>query len=171
MAVLPSRNSEQEISKSDIYRTIFLPKIRLKADPNLLFWGPNQTCSINLILTLSKSTFIWKYSVRGIFEYIFATGCLILLATPKLPYVPESRNKTESWTGHPLKWLGPGLATPNKWQSPGLATSQNSRVPNSGEFMAGKFWTLPFFGVASPGLSNFRVWPVQDSVFFLWSGT
>jgi hypothetical protein len=36
MAVLPSRKSDQEISKSDYYPTIFLPKIRPKEDPNLL---------------------------------------------------------------------------------------------------------------------------------------
>ena len=36
-AVLPSRKSDQEISKSDFYQTIFLPKIRPKADPNSLF--------------------------------------------------------------------------------------------------------------------------------------
>ena len=37
LAVLPSRKSDQEISKSDFYQTIFLPKIRPKADPNSLF--------------------------------------------------------------------------------------------------------------------------------------
>ena len=36
-AVLPSRKSDQEILKSDFYQTIFLPKIRPKADPNPLF--------------------------------------------------------------------------------------------------------------------------------------
>ena len=36
-AVLPSRKSDKEISKSDFYQIIFLPKIRPKADPNLLF--------------------------------------------------------------------------------------------------------------------------------------
>ena len=61
--VLSSRNSDQEMSKSDFYQTIFLPKLRPKAEPNLLFWGQNQTCSKNWTLTLGKSTFIWKYSV------------------------------------------------------------------------------------------------------------
>ena len=37
MAVLPRRKSDQEISKSDFYQTIFIAKIRPKADPNLLF--------------------------------------------------------------------------------------------------------------------------------------
>jgi hypothetical protein len=37
VAVLPSRTSDQEISKSDFYPTIFLLKIRPKADPNSLF--------------------------------------------------------------------------------------------------------------------------------------
>jgi hypothetical protein len=36
-AVLPSRKSDQEISKTDFYQTIFLPKIRPKADPNSLY--------------------------------------------------------------------------------------------------------------------------------------
>ena len=35
--VLPSRKSDLEISKSDFYQIIFLPKIRPKADPNSLF--------------------------------------------------------------------------------------------------------------------------------------
>ena len=35
--LLPRRKSDKEISKSDVYQTIFLPKIRPKADPNLLF--------------------------------------------------------------------------------------------------------------------------------------
>ena len=37
LAVLPSRKSDQEISKPDFYQPIFLPKIRPKADPNSLF--------------------------------------------------------------------------------------------------------------------------------------
>ena len=36
--VLPSRKSDQEISKSDLYWTIFLLKIRPKADQNSLFF-------------------------------------------------------------------------------------------------------------------------------------
>ena len=36
-------------------------------------------------------------------------------------------------------------------------------VPNSGECSGGKFVTLPFFEVASPGLSHFRGWPDQES--------
>ena len=35
--MLPSRKSDKEISKSDFYQTIFLPKIRPKADPNSQF--------------------------------------------------------------------------------------------------------------------------------------
>ena len=70
--VLPSRKSDQEISKSDFYQTIFLPQIRPKADPNSLFWGKNQTSSQNLIPTLGKSTFIWNYSIfKEIFKYFF----------------------------------------------------------------------------------------------------
>ena len=72
VAVLPSRKSDQYISKSDFYQTIFLSKIGLKADPNSLFWGKNQNCSQNLILTLGKSTFIWKYSIfKDIFSFFF----------------------------------------------------------------------------------------------------
>ena len=56
--VLPSRKSDREISKSDFYQTIFLPKVRPKADPNSLFRVQNQTCSQNIIPTLGKSTFI-----------------------------------------------------------------------------------------------------------------
>ena len=33
---MPSRKSDQDISKSDSYQTIYLPKMRLKADPNLI---------------------------------------------------------------------------------------------------------------------------------------
>ena len=36
-AVLPGRKSDKDISKSDFYQTIFLPKIRLKPDPNSPF--------------------------------------------------------------------------------------------------------------------------------------
>ena len=36
-SVLPSSKSDQEISKLDFYQTIFLPKIRPKADLNSLF--------------------------------------------------------------------------------------------------------------------------------------
>ena len=59
-AVLPSRKSDQEISKSHFYQTIFLPTIRPKADPNMLFWCQNQTCSKNLILTLSLSSGLFR---------------------------------------------------------------------------------------------------------------
>ena len=52
----------------------------------------------------------------------------------------QNPKKQESWTGHPLKWLSPGLA------SSGLCL---------------------FWGVANHGLSHFGGWPVQDSVFFL----
>ena len=47
-----------------------------------------------------------------------------------------------------------------------MPTPKNGKVPNSGEFRGRKFWTLPFLGVASPGLSQFRGWPIQDSVYF-----
>ena len=48
------------------------PEIRSKADPNWLFLSQHQTCSQNLIPTLGKSTFIWKYSIfQEIFKYFF----------------------------------------------------------------------------------------------------
>ena len=47
--VLPSRRSEQEISKSDFYQTIFLPKSDQKRTQPRYFWGQNQTYSQNLI--------------------------------------------------------------------------------------------------------------------------
>ena len=37
LPVLPGRKSDQEVSKSDFYQTVFLTKIRSKADPNLPF--------------------------------------------------------------------------------------------------------------------------------------
>ena len=37
LAVLPSRKSDQEISKSDFYQTIFLPNVRPKTDPHSIF--------------------------------------------------------------------------------------------------------------------------------------
>ena len=59
---------------------------------------------------------------------------------------------------------------PEKIYSFQPANPKNYRVQIFGEFRGGKFWTLPFSGVASPELSNFRGWPVQDSVFFLVLG-
>ena len=50
--------NQTKISQSDFYRTIFLPKIRPKANPNSQFGGQNQTNFKNLIPTLGKSTFI-----------------------------------------------------------------------------------------------------------------
>ena len=41
------------------YQTIFLPKIRPKADPNLLFLELNKTWSKQIIPTFSTATFIW----------------------------------------------------------------------------------------------------------------
>ena len=58
--VLPSRKSDQEISKSDFYQTLFLPKFRPKADPISLFRGQNQTCSQKLLPTLCGRLKNWK---------------------------------------------------------------------------------------------------------------
>ena len=55
------------------------------------------------------------------------TGCLILLATPKFSYVPESRKKQSPELATPKKWQNPGLATPKKWQSPQLLQLQPAR--------------------------------------------
>ena len=93
-AVLPSRKSDQEISKSDFYQTIFLPKIRPKADPNLQFLGQNKTCSQNLITTIGKATFIQKYFIfKEMFKYFF---CCDMWKADKLkiwlfgPFWPKS---------------------------------------------------------------------------------
>ena len=37
---------------------------------------------------------------------------------PQISLCARIQKKTESRTGHPLKWQSPGLATPQKWQSP-----------------------------------------------------
>ena len=47
-------------------------------------------------------------------------------------------NKTESWTGHPMKLLNPELATP-----------KIGRVQNFGKFRGRKLLTIPFFGVGN----------------------
>ena len=44
---------------------------------------------------------------------------------------PRTRKNTESWTGHPLKLLSSGLATP-----------ENGRVQNLPPLNSPKFWTL-----------------------------
>ena len=46
-----------------------------------------------------------------------------------------------------------------------LTCHPQNGVPKSGEFSGGKFWTLEFWGVASPGLNHFRGWLVQNSFF------
>ena len=58
---------------------------------------------------------------------------------PQFSPFARIQKKTESWTGHPLKWLSPWLATPQK-----MAESQ----------------TLLSLGVASSGLCNFLGWQV-----------
>ena len=58
-AVLLSRKSDQEITKSDFYQTIFLPEIRPKADPNLLVlsYKPDLFIKLNSNIKRSKSIF------------------------------------------------------------------------------------------------------------------
>ena len=73
------------------------------------------------------------------------TGWLILLATPKFPWIQNQQKK--SWTGHPLKWLSQGLDDTKKWQSPELATLNS---PELG--------TLPFFGI----LALREIWGWQE---------
>ena len=85
----------------------------------------------------------------------FVQGVWSFLLPPNLPMCHNSEKKTESWTGHPLKWLSPELATP-----------ELTRVEGSAIFWGDKSWTLPFFGggkswtlsfqrVSSPGLCFF----------------
>ena len=47
-----------------------------------------------------------------------------------------------------------------------LATPKNGRDQNLPPLNSPELGTLPFLGVASPELSHFRGWPVQDSCFF-----
>ena len=75
------------------------------------------------------------------------TGWLILLATPKFPYVPESRKNRV------LNWSPSEMAKVLDFPPP-----KNGRVPNSGG--GSKFWTLPFFGGGKGG--QFR------TQFFFW---
>ena len=90
-----------------------------------------------------------------IFERIISYRVFDPSCHPQISLCARIQKKTESWTGQPLKWPSPGLATPKKWQSPELATSKLTRIG-----------TLQFFG--GPELSHFRGWPVQDSCFFFW---
>ena len=77
---------------------------------------------------------------------------------PQISLCARIQKKTESWSGHPLKWLSPGLATPKKWQSPELATPKLTRVGDSAIFLGwqvldlvisegGQFRTLFFFWI------------------------
>ena len=52
------------------------------------------------------------------------------------PYFPMCQNgeKIESWTGHPLKWQSPELATLKKLQSPVLSTPKFTKVLDSANF-------------------------------------
>ena len=80
-------------------------------------------------------------------KYFFAgAGCLILLATPKFPYVPESRKK-ESRTGHSQKMAESRTCHPLTHQSWGLCH---------------------FLGVASPGLCHFFGVASSGLCFFFW---
>jgi hypothetical protein len=61
-------------------------------------------------------------STTTIRQYMQPSFCLYRVADPschpQISLCARIQKKTESWTGHPLKWLCPGLATPKKWQSP-----------------------------------------------------
>ena len=88
------------------------------------------------------------------------TTTLHYYTTPKFPYVPESRKKTESWTGHPQKMAESRTYHPQK-----MAESPTVVSLGVACYGLGHFWR-----VASPGFSHFRGWPVQDSVFFgIWN--
>ena len=119
---------------------------------NWLILLPKTPC--NWPIPDTKIQRFWDKSLGWFLGFQY-TGCLILLATSKFPYVPESKKKHGSWTGHPMKWLSSGLATPKKWQSPQFWWVG---VASSGLFH--------FLGVANPGLGPFRGWPVHDCGFF-----
>ena len=56
-ALVPSRKSDQEISKSDFHQTIILPKIRPIADPNLLFMRSKSDYFQNLNYNIKHRKF------------------------------------------------------------------------------------------------------------------
>ena len=70
IAVLPSRKSDKEISKSYFYQTIFLSKIRPKGDPNSLFFRsisdlfpkPNSD-NRQINFSLKKNQYLLNYQV------------------------------------------------------------------------------------------------------------
>ena len=80
---------------------------------------------------------LWSVNLAGLFtalpgnltefiEYIFLLSvknrniqCVLsFLPSPNFPMCQNPEKKQESWSGHPLKWLSSGLATPKKCQSP-----------------------------------------------------
>ena len=99
------------------------------------------------------------------------TGCTILTATPKFPYVPESRKKRSPKLATPWNDLSPRFATPKT--CPELATPKLPRVVDSAFFGGGKSWTLSFQGVASSGLIFSGFWLIMVvhkklSLEFFW---
>ena len=87
----------------------------------------------------------FQYGVQVIWpSWCSYTGCLNLLATPKFPYVLESRKKHS-----------PKIATLKKLRSPGLATPKLTRVGDSAILWG---WQVLDSAI-------FWGWPVQD---FFW---
>ena len=71
--MIPSRKSDQDISKFDSYQTIYLPKIRLKADPNSIsFWSKSDLFH-KLTINIKCSNFYLKKKVciQGNFLVMF----------------------------------------------------------------------------------------------------
>ena len=83
---------------------------------------------------------------------------LTLYATPYFSYMPEWRRKSKS----------PELATLGNDRVQNLQPPKNETVYNLPPL---SFGLCHFLGVASSLLCHFRGWPVQDSCFFLYSGT
>ena len=77
---------------------------------------------------------------------------------PQISLCARFQKKTESWTGHPLKWLSPGLSTRKIWQSPELATPKLTIVGDI--FWGGKSSTLSFQRAASSELSFSGFWHI-----------
>ena len=83
-------------------------------------------------------------------KLVLHTGWPILLATPKFTYVLKSREKS------------PEQAT--LWNSKTWHPQNMSPILVSSEVASSVL--SHFLWLASPGLSHFRGWPVQDSFFF-----
>ena len=117
---------------------LYFTHVWLRLDLVKLFW---KILSLITFLTALKVSGhlkkLTKFSIK-IGPKRTSTGSLILLAIPKFEWIQKK-------TSNPLKWLSLGLTTPQKDRVYELPPTKKGRVPNTGEFRGGKFWTLPFF--------------------------